>query len=267
VLRIMHRAVSKPDLGELGMTAFAREHFEQAIRQPYGAVVVCGPTGSGKTTTLYTALHLLNDPGHVIMTIEDPVEDQIRGINHIEISPKRGLLRARAADDPALRSRRLARRRDPRRGDGADRDAGRHDRPPRPHHRPRAQRGERDRALEGHGRRARPARECRQLHRRPAPPPTRSWRRSACWNRRVRSTSTVRRLRTLRRYRLPRPSRPLRGAAGDRRDPEPRRRLDRRDLRGRRARRDDDASRRRAPLCLEGVSSLEEIRRVTGDRG
>ena len=91
VLRIMHRAVSKPDLGELGMTAFAREHFEQAIRQPYGAVVVCGPTGSGKTTTLYTALHLLNDPGHVIMTIEDPVEDQIRGINHIEISPESGL--------------------------------------------------------------------------------------------------------------------------------------------------------------------------------
>ena len=46
VLRIMHRAVSKPDLGELGMTEAAREHFEKAIRQPYGAVVVCGPTGS-----------------------------------------------------------------------------------------------------------------------------------------------------------------------------------------------------------------------------
>jgi type IV pilus assembly protein PilB len=91
VLRIMHRAVSKPDLAELGMTAAAREHFERAIRQPYGAVVVCGPTGSGKTTTLYTALHLLNDPGHVIMTIEDPVEYQIPGINQIEISPKSGL--------------------------------------------------------------------------------------------------------------------------------------------------------------------------------
>jgi type II secretory ATPase GspE/PulE/Tfp pilus assembly ATPase PilB-like protein len=95
VLRIMHRAVSKPDLRELGMTDAAREHFEKAIRQPYGAVVVCGPTGSGKTTTLYTALHLLNDPGHVVMTIEDPVEDQIRGINHIEISPKSGLTFAR----------------------------------------------------------------------------------------------------------------------------------------------------------------------------
>jgi type IV pilus assembly protein PilB len=95
VLRIMHRAVSKPDLGELGMTNAAREHFERTIRQPYGAVVVCGPTGSGKTTTLYTALHLLNDPGHVIMTIEDPVEYQIRGINQIEISPKSGLTFAR----------------------------------------------------------------------------------------------------------------------------------------------------------------------------
>jgi type IV pilus assembly protein PilB len=95
VLRIMHRAVSKPDLTELGMSPAAREPFERAIRQPYGAVVVCGPTGSGKTTTLYTALHLLNDPGRVVMTIEDPVEYQIRGINQIEIQPKGGLTFAR----------------------------------------------------------------------------------------------------------------------------------------------------------------------------
>jgi len=91
VLRILHRAVSKPDLGDLGMTPAAREPFERAIRQPYGAAVVCGPTGSGKTTTLYTALHMLNDPGRVLMTIEDPVEYQINGINQIEISPKSGL--------------------------------------------------------------------------------------------------------------------------------------------------------------------------------
>ena len=58
-------------------------------------MIVCGPTGSGKTTTLYTALHLLNDPGRVVMTIEDPVEYQIRGINQIEISPKGGLTFAR----------------------------------------------------------------------------------------------------------------------------------------------------------------------------
>ncbi len=95
VLRILHRAVSKPDLGELGMTPQAREGFERAIRQPYGAVVVCGPTGSGKTTTLYTALHMLNDSGRVLMTIEDPVEYQIPGVNQIEISLKSGLTFAR----------------------------------------------------------------------------------------------------------------------------------------------------------------------------
>ncbi|MGZ4440599.1 MAG: GspE/PulE family protein, partial [Gaiellaceae bacterium] len=95
VLRIMHRAVSKPDLEQLGMTPPVREVFEHSIRQPYGAVVVCGPTGSGKTTTLYTALHMLNDPGRVLMTIEDPVEYQIPGVNQIEISPKSGLTFAR----------------------------------------------------------------------------------------------------------------------------------------------------------------------------
>ena len=95
VLRILHRAVSKPDLGELGMTPPARESFERAIRQPYGSVVVCGPTGSGKTTTLYTALHMLNDPGRVLMTIEDPVEYQIPGVNQVEISLKSGLTFAR----------------------------------------------------------------------------------------------------------------------------------------------------------------------------
>ena len=95
VLRIMHRAVAEPDLTQLGMTPTARELFERAIRQPYGAVVVCGPTGSGKTTTLYTALHLLNDPGRVLMTIEDPVEYQIPGINQVEITPKSGLTFAR----------------------------------------------------------------------------------------------------------------------------------------------------------------------------
>ena len=95
VLRIMHRAVAEPDLEQLGMTPPVREQFERAIRQPYGAVVVCGPTGSGKTTTLYTALHMLNDPGRVLMTIEDPVEYQIPGVNQIEISPKSGLTFAR----------------------------------------------------------------------------------------------------------------------------------------------------------------------------
>src|SRR5204862_94786 len=123
VLRILHRAVAEPDLGQLGMTSAAREPFERAIRQPYGAVVVCGPTGSGKTTTLYTALHMLNDPGRVLMTIEDPVEYQIKGISQIEISPKSGLTFASGLR--ALREQRLSRARRALRGDArGQRDPG-----------------------------------------------------------------------------------------------------------------------------------------------
>jgi type IV pilus assembly protein PilB len=91
VLRVLHRAVGTADLAALGMTPAVRELFEHAIRQPHGAVVVCGPTGSGRTTTLYTALHLLNDPGRVLMTIEDPAEREIPGVNQIEVSAKTGL--------------------------------------------------------------------------------------------------------------------------------------------------------------------------------
>jgi type IV pilus assembly protein PilB len=103
----MHRAVSKPDLGELGMTAFAREHFEQAIRQPYGAVVVCGPTGSGKTTTLYGALQMLHTPEKNIITIEDPVEYELSGVKQMQINTKAGLhfatgLRSMMRADPDI---------------------------------------------------------------------------------------------------------------------------------------------------------------------
>ena len=114
VLRIMHRAVSKPDLGELGMSPAAREPFERAIRQPYGAVVVCGPTGSGKTTTLYTALASAErprargdddrGPGRVPDSRDQPDRDPAQGRPH---------LRPRPAHDPAQRPRRAARRRDP----------------------------------------------------------------------------------------------------------------------------------------------------------
>jgi type IV pilus assembly protein PilB len=91
VLRLLHRAARTPDLAALGMTSAVREVFEHAIRQPHGALVVCGPAGSGRTTTLYTALHLLNDPGRVLTTIEDPVEHEIPGVNQVEVSPKTGL--------------------------------------------------------------------------------------------------------------------------------------------------------------------------------
>jgi type IV pilus assembly protein PilB len=95
VIRVLHRATQGMDLADLGMSAAAEATFVRAIRQPYGAVIACGPTGSGKTTTLYTALHQLNDPNRVLMTIEDPVEYQVSGIAQIEVRPKSGLTFAR----------------------------------------------------------------------------------------------------------------------------------------------------------------------------
>lgn len=94
VLRILQRAaVAKLD--SLGLGGAAREEFLRAVRQPFGAVIVCGPTGAGKTTTLYSALTLLNDPGRVLMTIEDPIEYQIQGVGQVEVNLKAGLTFAR----------------------------------------------------------------------------------------------------------------------------------------------------------------------------
>lgn len=95
VLRILHRRTGRLGLGDLGMSPANQEVFARAIQQPYGAVIACGPTGSGKTTTLYAALDLLNDEGRVLMTIEDPVEYQIKGINQIEVNVRAGLTFAR----------------------------------------------------------------------------------------------------------------------------------------------------------------------------
>ena len=94
VLRMLHRA-SALSLEQLGMAPDAEENFTRAITQPYGAVIVCGPTGSGKTTTLYGALHMLNSSERVLMTIEDPVEYQIEGVNQIEVFNQAGLTFAR----------------------------------------------------------------------------------------------------------------------------------------------------------------------------
>jgi type IV pilus assembly protein PilB len=95
VLRIMNRPGGRLGLGELGMSPAAEQAFARAIRQPYGAVLAVGPTGSGKTTTLYAALDVLNDADRVLMTIEDPVEYQTAGINQIEVNFKSGLTFAR----------------------------------------------------------------------------------------------------------------------------------------------------------------------------
>jgi type IV pilus assembly protein PilB len=95
VLRILHRRTGRFSLGDLGMSPANQETFARAIRQPYGAVIACGPTGSGKTTTLYAALDHLNDAERVLTTIEDPVEYQIPGVNQIEVNVRAGLTFAR----------------------------------------------------------------------------------------------------------------------------------------------------------------------------
>ena len=77
-------------LDELGMEGDGRERFEAAFSRPYGAVLVTGPTGSGKSTTLYAALQELNSVEKNIITIEDPVEYRITGINQIERQPQGG---------------------------------------------------------------------------------------------------------------------------------------------------------------------------------
>ena len=95
VVRVLHREARGRGLADLGMDAATEATFVQAVSQPHGAIIACGPTGSGKTTTLYTALHLLNHPGRALMTIEDPVEYQLRGVAQIEVLPKGGLTFAR----------------------------------------------------------------------------------------------------------------------------------------------------------------------------
>jgi len=91
VMRIMDRGAIVEDLGVLGMPTAERDRFEHAIQRPNGAVLVTGPTGSGKSTTLYAALHVLNDGERSILTIEDPVEQRIPGIKQMQIAPKAGI--------------------------------------------------------------------------------------------------------------------------------------------------------------------------------
>jgi len=95
------------DLGKLGVGERERDLFLKAIKSPYGIVLVTGPTGSGKTTTLYSALRLLNSPEVNIMTVEDPVEYTLPGINQVIVKPEVGLtfasaLRAFLRQDPNI---------------------------------------------------------------------------------------------------------------------------------------------------------------------
>jgi type IV pilus assembly protein PilB len=91
VVRVLQRTARAVGLAELGMHPAAQAALVQALSQPHGAIVACGPTGSGKTTTLYSALELLNDPTRALMTIEDPVEYAVPGVAQIEVRPRSGL--------------------------------------------------------------------------------------------------------------------------------------------------------------------------------
>ena len=90
-IRILDESNSQRTLDDLGMDGSARARFETAFRQSYGAVLVTGPTGSGKSTTLYAALGELNEVTKKIITIEDPVEYRIDGVNQINVNRKAGL--------------------------------------------------------------------------------------------------------------------------------------------------------------------------------
>ena len=90
-IRILDKDNAQRSLDDLGMERDARERFEGAFQQAYGAILVTGPTGSGKSTTLYAALGDLNNVEKKIITIEDPVEYQINGINQINVNRKAGL--------------------------------------------------------------------------------------------------------------------------------------------------------------------------------
>ena len=91
VMRILDSGIVVRELESLGMREFERDRFQSAITKPHGAVLVTGPTGSGKSTTLYAALGKINDGQRSILTIEDPVESPIEGIKQMQVSLKAGV--------------------------------------------------------------------------------------------------------------------------------------------------------------------------------
>jgi general secretion pathway protein E len=91
VMRLLDRSSVLLGLAELGFPSEARDRFEALIRSPHGILLVTGPTGAGKTTTLYAALRQINTVEKKVITIEDPVEYQLEGVNQIQVKPKIGL--------------------------------------------------------------------------------------------------------------------------------------------------------------------------------
>ncbi len=107
VMRLLKKTGGIPTLNELGLRGSQFQDLQQGITKPYGIILVTGPTGSGKTTTLYSMLSKLNTPNTNIVTLEDPVEYQIPGINQVQINPAAGLsfatgLRSFLRQDPNI---------------------------------------------------------------------------------------------------------------------------------------------------------------------
>lgn len=96
VLRILDSSATRLGIEGLGFEPIQREEFHSSVVKPYGMILVTGPTGSGKTVTLYTALNILNDVGRNISTVEDPVEIRVAGINQVQQNAKQGMTFARA---------------------------------------------------------------------------------------------------------------------------------------------------------------------------
>ncbi len=95
VMRLLRQDSTLRGLGELDMDRREMDCFRRVLQMPHGIILVTGPTGSGKTSTLYTALNEINDAVRKIVTIEDPVEYQLKGVNQIQVSEKAGLTFAR----------------------------------------------------------------------------------------------------------------------------------------------------------------------------
>jgi len=91
VMRLLEKNTKVPSLDDLGLSGLALRRVLTNIKIPHGIVLITGPTGSGKTTTLYSILHMINNVGVNILTLEDPVEYQIPGVSQVQVNPKAGL--------------------------------------------------------------------------------------------------------------------------------------------------------------------------------
>jgi type IV pilus assembly protein PilB len=96
VLRILDNSTASLDLGDLGFSAANYERFSRSFSKPYGMILVTGPTGSGKSTTLYATLNIVSRPEVNAITVEDPVEYRLPGINQVQVNAKAGLTFAAA---------------------------------------------------------------------------------------------------------------------------------------------------------------------------